>query len=187
MKKKITNQIKKTQSGFTLVELMFVTLILAIFSIFLISFSMTSQTALEVGRTAVSTRADAKQAMEAMIKELREASLKNGKTIQLNPDGTPGICFKIPLTVSQSAPTSWKQIKFTYNSAAKRIDRIEINSDNCSVACSTGNCATFARNVQSLQFTKTNDVVDVTISANETTAGGRSLVSTLTSQVTVRN
>src|SRR3989338_4953288 len=147
-----------------------VSTLIAVFSVFLVNLVMTSQNAMLIQHTAVPARMEAKQTMEAMIKELRAAdpSAPGGVTIAGSQ-----ITFSIPDTVSQSGIQSWRQVQYALDSVAQEVTRTE-----------GVNTTILGRNVDLLQFTKVSNVVTVTVRATKTASGGTTNInSMLTSQV----
>lgn len=170
---------RRSNSGVTLIEAMIAVSILAIFSIFLANFVSASNKAMAVQYAAVPARTEAKQTMEAMIKELREGdpSAPGGFTIAgTAPSQT--ITFKIPNQVSATnGIQSWKQIQFAHDATNKQITR---NQD--------GTSTVLGRNAESLTFSSSNNVVTATLQTQATISGGSDTVTTnLTSQARLRN
>jgi type II secretory pathway pseudopilin PulG len=179
---------KKKIIGLTMVEMIVVMTILAIFSIFIVSFVVTSRQAWEVQNSSMAVRFEAKEGMETMVKELRETSLGSpiGITIPASPNNNT-ICFAIPNQISASKISSWKRVVYAYDSTNKQIIRKE-NGTDCSISCpSASSCKTLARNVESLQFSRSTDLVTVTVATSGTSQSGIGNSSTLNSQIVLRN
>ncbi len=185
---------RKTNSGFTLVEVMVVTLIMSIFSIFLVTLIKTTQTAWSIENTAVPVRGEAKRSIEVIAKELREGdpSAFSGATIG-GSGNSQTITFYVPNQVSQSAITSWRKVLFSRDSTNQEISR-RMRTDNSAFtytdSCtqhSTDSCTTVGRNINSLQLSKSNNVVTVTIGTTKTTPEGTVLQTSISSQIRLRN
>ena len=166
----------KTNKGFTLVELMVVTGLLSVISLFLVTMSAVSRTAWEMQLSSVSVRTEAKKAAESIAKELRQTSLTNPNGVVVSADNT-GINFAIPETVSQYSIASWQPVEFSYDAPNQQIIRTENGA----------NATTLARRVQSVQFTLTNNVVTAIIRTAGTTPRGTPVTSLQTVQATMRN
>lgn len=164
--------------GMTLVEVLIVLALLSVFSIFVVSLVIISQNAWVVQNTAVPVRAEAKQTMEAMAKELRAGDPSAGVTIG-GPNNSQ-ITFSIPNQVSQNGVLNWRQIQFSYDPANQQVMRTETANG---IATTT----TLGRNVQSLQFALANNVVTTTIGTARTTSAGLTIQTALTSQLRLRN
>jgi len=167
---------RSLNSGVTLIETIMVVAIMAIFSVFLINFVAASNKATAVQQAAVPSRSEAKQAMEAMMKELREGDPSAAGGVTVN---SSTVVFSIPNQVSQTnGIQSWKQIQYSYDSTNKRINRIEDGTTT----------TVLGRNVESLSFSKSNDVVTATLQTQVTISGSTDTVTTsLTSQARLRN
>ena len=184
----------KTNSGFTLIELIIVTAIMSIFSIFLVNLVMTTQKAWSIENTSVPVRGDAKRTIEVIARELREGDPSAYSGITIGGSGTSqSITFYVPRTVSQSAITSWRKILFSHDSTNKDVSR-RMRIDNSAFAytdsCTqhnTDSCTTVARNVISLQFSQSNNVVTATVGTSKTTTEGIALQTTISSQIRLRN
>ncbi len=175
---------RKKQAGLSLIELVVVSSILSVFSIFMVNLLMVTQNALSIQRTGTPVRTEAKLAMEYMAKELREADLSapdldgDGTVIDIDQNGSQ-ITFLKPNQVTQAGVISWRCVQFSL--AQQQVNRIEDNA-TCTAASTV-----IGRNVNSLQFARTNnDVITVTVG---TTLTGRmgTMQSTLTSQIKLRN
>ncbi|MBI4395083.1 MAG: prepilin-type N-terminal cleavage/methylation domain-containing protein [Candidatus Omnitrophica bacterium] len=166
--------IGKSNAGMSLVEIMIVMTLLSIFSIFMVNLIMTSQNATTIQNISVPIRAEAKQIMEAMMRELRAADPAEGITI--DGTGNSRITFSVPTVVSSQGVTDHDQIQFSYDQVQRQITRTDgTNTD------------ILGRNVQSLVFSQANDVITATVGTRATTAAGTAIEATLTSQVKVRN
>ena len=172
------NRKNRSNSGVTLIEMIMVTFILAIFSVFLINFVAASNQAMAVQNAGVPARAQAKQTMEAIIKELREGdpSGPDGVTIS-GSSPSQSITFDIPNEVSSTGIQSWREIGFSHDVAAKEVLRDE-----------DGTSTTIGRDVESLTFSSSNNVITATLQTQKTISGGTDTVTaTLTSQARLRN
>ena len=167
---------RKKHAGFTLIEVVFVSALMAIFSLFIVNLAILSRNAWQIEQSSSSVRNESKRGMEAMLKELRQTSLTNPNGITIS-NGNARISFALPNQVSQAGIQSWRPVEYSYDAAAQELVRTE-NGANASV---------LARQIQSLQFTRAGNVISTTIVSNGTTANGTSISSTLTSQVRMRN
>ena len=173
------NRKSRPNSGVTLVEMVMVTFILAIFSIFLVNFVAASNKAMAVQNAGVPARAEAKQTMEAMIKELREGDPSGPDGITISGSSpSQSITFNIPNEVSSSGGIeSWREIQFSRDATAKEVLRDE-----------DGTTTTIGRNVESLTFSSSNNVITASLQTQKTISGGSDTVTaTLTSQARLRN
>lgn len=166
----------KKNKGFTLVELMVVTVLLSVVSLFLVTMTMVSRIAWEMQFSSILMRNEAKKAMETVAKELRQTSLSNPNGVVISPD-TTGINFAVPNVVSQASIVSWRPVEFSYDAANQQLIRTENGA----------NATTLARQVQSMQFTRINNVVTATIQTGGTTPRGTPISSLQTVQATMRN
>ena len=177
---KILHKSKRNRvCGLTLIEMIIVTAIIAIFSVFLAQFVAVSNKAMAVQQAAVPARAEAKQTMETMIKDLREGdpSGPDGVTIS-GTAPTQSIIFNIPDEVSSSGGIqSWREIEFSLDPDTNEVSRAE-----------DGTATVVGRNVQSLTFSSSNNVITANLQTETTIAGGSDTVTaTLTSQARLRN
>ena len=184
----------KTNSGFTLFEVLTVTAIMSIFSIFLVDLVMATQKAWSIENTSVPVRGEAKRSLEVIAKELREGDPSVFSGITIGGSGSSqNITFYVPNQVSASAISSWRKVLFSHDSTNKEVSR-RMRTDNSAFAytdsCAahnTDSCTTVARNVNSFQFSQSNNQVTVTIGTNKTTAEGIVLQTTISSQIRLRN
>ncbi len=168
---------RKANSGTTLIEVIVVVSILSVFSIFLVSLVITSQNAWLVQNTSVPVRAEAKRTVEAMVKELREGDLTAPGGIVIGGANNSQITFSVPNQVSQVGILSWRQIQLSHDTAAQEIVRTE-----------NGVNTVLGRNVTSLQFLLTNNIITAIVGTQKTMSGGTTNIqSTLTSQIKLRN
>lgn len=166
----------KNEGGFTMVELMCVTGLMSIFSLFIVMMAMVSRTAWEMQISSVVVRSEAKKAMESVTKELHQTSLSNPNGVVVLPDNT-GINFAVPDVVSLDDIVSWRPVEFSYDAANQQLIRTEGGA----------NATTLARRVQAVQFTLANNVVTATIQTGGTTPRGTAISSLQTVQATMRN
>ena len=166
--------------GMTLIELMLVVSLISIFSIFLVNLVMASQNAMVVQNTTVPVRAEARQILEAMMKELREADPSATGGISIGGSGnSQDITFRVPNQVSSTGVVSWTKIKFFQDPTTKEVRRT-VNDVTTTV---------LGRNAEILQFTNpSTNVYHATLQTQKTITGGTDVVtSTLNSEVKVRN
>jgi len=167
----------KTNSGFTLIEVIIVTAIMSIFSIFLVDLVMTTQKAWSIENTSVSVRGEAKRTLEVIAKELREGDPSAVGGVTIGGSGTSQtITFSVPNQVSQATILSWRQIQYAHDSVQKQVTRTV-----------SGTTTTVGRDINSLQFSQSNNVVTVTVGTNKLTAEGITLQTTISSQIRMRN
>ena len=163
-----------------MIEMVVVTSLIAIISVFLVNLVVTSQNALLIENTAAPVRAQAKQAMETMEKELREAdpSSPTPGGVTIGGSGTSqSITFYIPDDVSKTQIDSWKQITYAHDADEKQIARTE-----------SGTSTIIGRDISGLQFSTSNNVVTITVTASKTISGGTGTIQfPLISQVRLRN
>lgn len=167
----------KINSGFTLIEVLIVTAIMSIFSIFLVDLVTTTQKAWSIENTSVPVRGEAKRTLEVIAKELREADPSAPSSVTIGGSGTSqSITFSVPNQVSQSTILSWRQIQFAHDLIQKQVTR------------TVGGITTIvSRDINSLQFSQSNNVVTVTVGTNKLTAEGIMLQTTIGSQIRMRN
>ena len=172
--------IRNSNQGMTLIELTLVVSLMSIFSIFLVNLVMASQNTMAVQNTTVPVRAEARQILEAMMKELREADPSASGGITIGGSGNvQDITFKIPNQVSSTGVTSWTTIKFDLDSTAKQVRRT-VNDVTTTV---------LGRNAEALQFTNPSaNVYKATVQIQKTMTGGSdTITSTVSSEIKVRN
>ncbi|GEM_PF-5082427 len=166
--------------GMTLIELMLVVSLISIFSIFLVNLVMASQNTMAVQNATVPVRAEARQILEAMMKELREADPSAAGGITIGGSGnSQDITFRVPNQVSSTGVVSWIKIKFLQDPTTKEVRRT-VNDVTTTV---------LGRNAEVLQFTNpSTNVYHATLQTQKTITGGTGVVtSTLDSEVKVRN
>lgn len=174
------NTIRMNDRGLTLIELTLVVSLISIFSIFMVNLVMASQNAMIVQNTTVPVRAEARQILEAMVKELREADPSATGGISIGGSGNfQNITFRVPNQVSSGAIVSWTKIKFDIDSTTKEVTRT-VNDVTTTI---------LGRNAEVLQFTNPSiNVYKATLQTQKTLTGGTNVVtSTLSSEVQVRN
>ena len=138
---------------------------------------MATQNAWSIENTAVPARAEAKRALESIAKELREGDPSALGGVTIGGSGTSQtITFSVPNQVSQTVILSWRQIQFAHDAAQKQVTRTV-----------SGTTTVLGRNVNSLQFSQSNNVVTATIGTTKTTPEGTTLQTTLSSQIRLRN
>lgn len=168
---------EKSNAGMTLIEVMVVLSLLSMFSIFLVSLVTTSQNAMMIQNTAVPVRTEAKQAMEAMVKELREADPSAPGGVVIGGVNNSQITFQVPNQVSQTGILSWRQIQFSHDAVGQQV----IRTENAAATI-------LGRNVTSLTFTLAANVITTALGASRTTPIGATVIQfPLTSQVRLRN
>ena len=173
----MNRKIARGNSGMTLIELTIVGALLSIFSIFMVNIVMLTQTAWSVENTAVPVRTEGKRTLESIAKELREGDPSAPGGVVIGGSGnSQTITFSVPNQVSKTAILSYRQIQFAHDSAQSQVTR-------------TANSATstVGRNINSLQFSQANNVVTVTIGTTKISAEGRTLQTTVSTQIRLRN
>jgi prepilin-type N-terminal cleavage/methylation domain-containing protein len=172
---------KKGQAGLTLLEMMVVSSLISIFSIFMVNVLMITQNALALQKRGTPVRTEAKQAMEYMAKELREADLTAPGGIDVIPNTQ--ITFKKPKQVTTWGISSWRCVQF--DKVGTDIYRYESEDESCV----DSNPDLIGRNVSSLQFNQiTNNIIGVTVGTSLTDTNiAAPMQSTLTSQIKLRN
>lgn len=176
MDKEMGEENKKTRrnDGFSLIELMLVTVLMSIFSLFIVNLTILSRHAYEIQLSSTHVRDEAKRGIESMLKELRQTSLINGVTIT-NGDT---IDFTIPNQVSPAGIQSWRAIRYAFDAPNQQIVRTEGGA----------NLSVLARQIQALQFARANNVVTATVTTADTTStDGFATSARLISQITMRN
>ncbi len=173
-------------SGMTMLELLIVTAITVVFSLFVSSLFILSRNAWEIGNASLLTRDQAKRAIDFMMKELRESSLSSPISVQIpaSPANTQ-ICFAIPNQVSASQIDSWTQIIYQYDPNARQLLRQQ-GGTGCAVTAGAAQTI-LARNVQSVTFSMSSDIVSAAIETRSTSQSGFPTSSTMNSHVVLRN
>lgn len=168
---------RKQQTGLSLLELMVVSSILSVFSIFMVNLLMVTQNALSIQNTGTPVRTEAKLAMEYMAKELREAD--PGAPLGIN-GGNGQITFYKPYLVTQAGVQSWCRVQF--QQVGQEVRRTQDGAPGCPQVQNE----LIGRNVALLQFAVNADVVTATV---QTSMQGKmgTIQSTLTSQIKLRN
>lgn len=172
---------RNSKRGFSIVEVMVALSIFSIFSIFLVRFVIDAQNTFIIQQTTAPIRAEAKQLMELIMRELRAADPSAPGGITLSGAGTSmGITFRIPDQVSTTGGVqSWRKIEFLHNSISKICTRTENDI----------NVSTVGRNVEELTFQNMgNSVYQATVKTAKTISGGTDVLTvTLSSEARVRN
>lgn len=169
----------KSNSGLTLLEMMIGSALLALFSIFLVNFVMTTQKAWMIEHTAVPIRNDAKRALEVMVKEFREGDPSAYGGISISGSApSQTIAFSVPREVNQSSILSYRAVTFAHNATQKYITRT-----------TDGVTDIVARNIDSLLFSysSSNQIVTATVGTSKATPEGTTLQTTLSAQARFRN
>ena len=165
------------RSGFSLVELMLVMALMSIFSMFIVNLVMLSRHAYEIQLSSTRVRDEAKRGIEAMLKELRQTSLSNPNGVTI-AGGNAQINFAVPNQVTQAGIQSWRPVEFSYDAANQQIVRTEGGA----------NPSVLAKQIQSLQFARVNEVVTATVTTQaNTSTDGYVTSARLISQITMRN
>ncbi|PIW63985.1 MAG: hypothetical protein COW12_08775 [Candidatus Omnitrophica bacterium CG12_big_fil_rev_8_21_14_0_65_45_16] len=112
--------------------------------------------------------------LQTMAKELKEAGPSSPIGITIGAEQT-SIIFAIPDEVGSEEINSWKQIMFSFDDATGEITR---TGDASSV---------IGRDVQSLTFSQAGNVITIALEVADETAGGKTLTTSLTSQIAMRN
>ncbi len=171
---------KKMSRGLTLIELIIVVALTSIFSIFLVNLVMASQQTMAVQNTAVPIRAESRQIVDAITKELRAADATAPGGITIGGSGnSQTITFRLPNQVSNTGVTSWTKVKFYLDASSKEV-RKEVNDATVTVV---------GHNVEVLQFTNpSSNVYKAIIQTQKSITGGtNTILSNLSSEVKVRN
>ena len=173
--------------GLTLIEMMIVTALLSIFSIFIVNLIVVTQKAWTIEHTAVPIRNEAKRSLEVMAKELREGDPSAPGGVAIGGTGnSQNITFSVPNQVSQTSILSWRQVQFTHQTdSAQCSNNTQITP--CVTRTTNGTTAIIGRNINSLQFTQANNIVTATVGTSKATPEGATLQTTLSSQVRLRN
>ena len=122
----------------------------------------------------VKLQESAKEPMQMMIRELKEADPASPTGITIGA-GNTSITFAVPATSSSSAITSWTSISYSFNSGTGQITRT-----------SNAQTSTIGRNLTTVSFTQSGNTIRVTLTATGTTANNKTLTTTLTSQAAMR-
>ena len=185
MKKQKKETINKfncdSKKGFSMVELIFTMSLLMITTIFVFNSVQSSQVIFDKNNTDVKGRNNLRSAMTVIKRDLREA--KQGiDTASCNVDAPNGVCiksspaklsFKVPEGTSGSQ-TTYKTVKFVFDSAAQTITRYEIPSTSTPVTS-----AITGKIITSASFSQSNAAyVLVTLTSG---------VKSLASQISLRN
>jgi len=184
----------RNQAGMSLLEMIVVSAILSTFSLFIGSLIMVTQDAVAIQSTGTPVRTEAKQTMEYIAKELREADLSAATRLLLPPNGIDidpnnQITFYKPDQIDDAGIQSRRCVQFYLNTGGitteeqQRVYRIESSNQNCA-----GTPELIGRNVSSLQFAFNNGVVTTNITTTKTSQEtAATMQSTLTSQFKLRN
>ena len=163
--------------GLSLTEVIVVMAILSIFSIFVANLIITSQNAWLIQHTAMPARAEARQTMEAITKELREADPTAPGGVTIGGVNNSQITFRIPNQVSQTGILSWRQIQIALDTVQQQVTRTE-----------NGAATVLGRNAETLQFTLANNTVITTLgTAKAITQGMTTIRSRLSTETKLRN
>lgn len=173
-------RLSKNNRGLTLIELMFVVTLISIFSIFMVNLVMASQNTMAVQNAAVPVRAEARQILESMMKELRAADPSATGGISIGGSGnSQTITFRIPNQVSSTSIMSWTKVEFYLDATSKEV-RKEVDDTTVTVV---------GRDAEVLQFTNpATNVYHATVQIQKKISGGTgTITSSLSSEAKVRN
>ncbi len=159
--------------GFSGLELIASTAILSLISLVVLSVFMVTQVIWTDSITNVKLQNAAKKPMQAMIKELKEADPASPIGITISPDQKT-ITFAVPQTTSASAITAWTQVSFAFDAATGNITRTAAAS------------SIIGQQITGTTFSKSGNLITVALTATDTTANGKSLSTTITSQAAMR-
>ncbi len=165
---------RKEIRGVTSVEIMATVALFALVSAVVIAIFIVTQTIWAESLSNVMVQNDAKLPMQAIVKELKEADPSSPVGITISPDQRT-ITFAIPASTSATAITSWTQISFSFNSSTREVTR------------TAGTSSIVGRRISALSFSQLGNVVTAVLTAAGTAANGRTLSTTITSQIAMRN
>ncbi|OGW80903.1 MAG: hypothetical protein A3G33_05755 [Omnitrophica bacterium RIFCSPLOWO2_12_FULL_44_17] len=172
------------EAGVTLVEVMIVCAIMSILSVFLVLLSKVSQTAQDVEFTSSGVHTDAKVTMQRIAQKVREAITRG--TYPVDCDNNQDHCeFVIPSN-SGDIHSGTKIITIQHDNANNRVT---MQVDN-------GSEEVIGRNISSLTFICTppdseckedGTIITIALTGSKSSQAGRTMISTLTSEVVLRN
>ncbi len=169
--------------GFTLVELMVVIFIFSIIMAATFTVLSMGRQSWHTGSTQVELQQETRRAMDRMVRELRESA-----SSQVNITGGGGIItFRLPEdadgdddVLDGTGNIEWgNQITYSLGGA---------NGDQVLRTTSAGSTAILANNINALSFSSISaSEISIGITARKDAVPGRTMQSTLNSQVTLRN
>ena len=172
MKLKIKKNFKNP-SGVSSVEILMSVAILSLISIVILSTFFVTQLVWTDSLINLKLQEDIKKPMYAIIKELKEADPNSPTGISIT-NGGQSITFAVPATTSSTAITSWTQVTFSFDSANGQITRTSFTS------------TVIGRQIASLTFSQSNNIISVSITATGTTVKGKVMTTSLSSQAAMR-
>ena len=159
--------------GITSSEILVSVAIISLIAVVILSILITLQVAWSNGAIDVRLQHEAKQPMQAIIKELKEADPNSPIGITISPDQRT-ITFAVPQTVGTDAITAWTQVSFSFDASTGNITR------------TSSKTSTVGRQISNLIFSRTADMITVSLTATGSTADGKILTASLTSQAAMR-
>lgn len=141
----------RTENGFSVVELVFTILLLFSISLTILPSISSYRKIFDQSLTSVKEQGNLRNAMNVVTRDLREAKQGTGSASCEIDNPEDGVCiktgpimsFKVPEATS-GGQTSFKTIKFTYDSSAQTITRTEILESGTSTSAVVGRLITAA-------------------------------------------
>ena len=158
--------------GFTLIELMIVLLIFSIILGSIFAVMTMGNKAWQSGNVQVEIQQETRKGMDSMLKELRQSSLGQ-ITVAANT-----VTFRIPQSVNNSGNITWcGDILYSLGGL----------NDEQLLRTQGEESRVLANNVQGLQFSASGKEITITVVVEKESVSQRTLTTTLSSQVTLRN
>ena len=171
----------KNHAGFTLIELMIVSVVALVFLLALASVMIVGYRNWQINRAAITLNDNLVNGLRAMVRELREAGVASPNGIQIFGPGSSGLTFELPTAVGPEGPTAWQTISYALGgSDGKQVLRTL-----------GGNVRVLATDISHLSFTYnalTNpQEVGIDITGTKQAVNGTLLTQAMSMEVTVRN
>ncbi|OIO34596.1 MAG: hypothetical protein AUJ70_00775 [Candidatus Omnitrophica bacterium CG1_02_40_15] len=174
---------KKNNRGFTLLEIIIVVFLFSIISAAIFSVLATGRNSLSAGESQIGVQQACRNGLDAMIKELRQASVSTIQGVPADGANYSSITFQIPTTIDATGITWSSNIQYALSG---------LNSAQL-LKTQSGSQKVLANNISALSFNRSAvnpNVVNISITAQKNTFPGftaRQSTITLVSQVKLRN
>ena len=169
-------KLRKKREGLTTVEMIASISIFLLVTVIVVQTFIATQTIWQDAIVNVWVQDSAKNAMQVVAKELKEAGSLLPAEISISSDQR-SIGFDIPNATDATRIISWDRIDYAFDPSSGELTR-SLNSGSPSI---------IGRNLGAVQFERLGDAIQVSITALATTAQGKSLKTALVSEVAVRN